>query len=81
MRDVSMDVAKALAVAPNIGGDIVRASWRRCLQDYGLDRANRRPIERVGSSVIRDLRERMETYEKLFRELKGDYHRWLAKRL
>ena len=28
-----------------------------------------------------DLRERMETYEKLFRELKGDYHRWLAKRL
>ncbi len=28
-----------------------------------------------------DLRERMATYEKLFRELKGDYQRWLAKRL
>jgi transcriptional regulator of acetoin/glycerol metabolism len=49
-----------LAVAPNIGGDIVRASWRRCLQEYGLDRAAKRPIERVGSSIIRDLRERME---------------------
>lgn len=60
MRDVSMDVANMLAVAPNIGGDIVRASWRRCLQDYGLDRAAKRPIERVGSNVIRDLRDRME---------------------
>lgn len=60
MRDVSMDVANALAVAPNIGGDIVRASWRRCLQEYGLDRAAKKPIERVGSSIIRDLRERME---------------------
>ncbi|HRH38723.1 MAG TPA: hypothetical protein PK760_10280 [Flavobacteriales bacterium] len=28
-----------------------------------------------------DLRDRMATYEKLFRELKADYHRWLAKRL
>lgn len=27
------------------------------------------------------LRERMATYEKLFRELKSDYHRWLAERL
>ncbi len=60
MRDVSIDVANALAVAPNIGGDIVRASWRRCLQEYGLDRATKKPIERVGSSIIRDLRERME---------------------
>ena len=55
-----MDVAKALAVAPNIGGDIVRASWRRCMQEYGLDRAIRRPIERVGNTTVRDLRERME---------------------
>lgn len=55
-----MDLAKALAVAPNIGGDIVRASWRRCLQEYGLDRAVKKPIERVGSSAIRELRERME---------------------
>lgn len=60
MRDVSIDLANALAVAPDIGGDIVRASWRRCLQEYGLDRAAKKPIERVGSNIIRDLRERME---------------------
>lgn len=28
-----------------------------------------------------ELRDRMETYEKIYRELKSDYNRWLAKRL
>lgn len=28
-----------------------------------------------------DLQDRMATYEKLYRELKADYHRWLAKRM
>lgn len=28
-----------------------------------------------------ELRDRMETYEKIYRELKHDYSRWLAKRL
>ncbi len=28
-----------------------------------------------------ELRDRMDTYEKLYHELKRDYHRWLAKRL
>ncbi|MEQ1718825.1 MAG: sigma-54-dependent Fis family transcriptional regulator [Hyphomicrobium sp.] len=60
MREASSELANALAATPNIGADIVRASWRRCLSDYGLDRAMRRPIERVGSTTIRDLRERME---------------------
>jgi transcriptional regulator of acetoin/glycerol metabolism len=50
----------ALAATPNIGTDIVRASWRRCLSEYGLDRAMRRPVERVTSTTVRDLRARME---------------------
>ena len=60
MREFSSELAVALAAAPTIGADIVKASWRRCLADYGLDRSARRPIERVTSSVVRDLRERME---------------------
>lgn len=28
-----------------------------------------------------DLRDRMQTYEKLYRELKADFYRWLSKRL
>lgn len=55
-----MDVASALALTPTLGSDIVRASWRRCQSEYGLDRAMRKPIERVGGREIRSLRERME---------------------
>ncbi|MCB1484102.1 MAG: sigma-54-dependent Fis family transcriptional regulator [Hyphomicrobiaceae bacterium] len=60
MHDSSSEFTAALGVTATLGGDIVRASWRRCLSEYGLDRAARRPVERVTSSTIKDLRERME---------------------
>jgi len=60
MRDNSHDLASLNGALPNLGADIVRASWRRCLAEYGLDRALKRPIERVTSTTVRDLRDRME---------------------
>ena len=60
MREGSSELAVALAATPSLGADIVRASWRRCLSEYRLDRAMRRPVERVTSTTVRDLRGRME---------------------
>jgi len=60
MRDDSGESGAAWGMPHSLEGDIVRASWRRCISEYGLDRAQRRPIERVTSSTVRDLRERME---------------------
>lgn len=42
------------------GGEIIQASWNRCVQDYGLDPAMRRDVERVTDQNIRELRSRME---------------------
>ncbi len=53
-------MSTALDIVPTLGADIVKASWRRCLSDYGLDRAMRKPIERVGQATVRDLRGQME---------------------
>ncbi len=53
-------MSTALDISPCLGADIVKASWRRCLTDYGLDRAMRKPIERVGQATVRDLRGQME---------------------
>ena len=60
MRDGSSESGATWGLTRSLDGDIVRASWRRCISEYGLDRAQRRPIERVTSSAVRDLRERME---------------------
>lgn len=60
MREELRDMTTALDVVPSLGADIVKASWRRCLSDYGLDRAMRKPIERVGHATVRDLRGQME---------------------
>ncbi|WP_295557804.1 sigma-54-dependent Fis family transcriptional regulator [uncultured Hyphomicrobium sp.] len=42
------------------GGDVIQASWNRCVQEYGLDPTMRRDVERVGDQNIRELRSRME---------------------
>jgi sigma-54 dependent transcriptional regulator, acetoin dehydrogenase operon transcriptional activator AcoR len=60
MREEFREMSTALDMTPSLGADIVKASWRRCLTDYGLDRAMRKPIERVGSATVRDLRSQME---------------------
>ena len=42
------------------GGEIIQASWNRCVQDYGLEPCMRRDVERVTEQNIRELRSRME---------------------
>ena len=60
MREASGGLAATLGVTQDLSSDIVKASWRRCLGEYGLDRAMKTPVERLSGSMIRDLRERME---------------------
>ena len=42
------------------GGEVIQASWNRCVQEYGLDATMRRDVERVTDQNIRELRSRME---------------------
>lgn len=60
MRDGSNELSAASSLPDTIGADVVRASWRRCVSEYGMDRSQRRPVERIGNSAVRELRERME---------------------
>ena len=59
-----LDLTRGLtAVASNsntLAADIVRASWRRCVNEYKLDRALRKPVERIGEHRVRELRAPME---------------------
>jgi transcriptional regulator of acetoin/glycerol metabolism len=38
------------------GGEVIQASWNRCVQEYGLDATMRRDVERVTDQNIRELR-------------------------
>lgn len=42
------------------GGELIQASWNRCIQDYGLEPSMRRDVERVPDRNIREIRSRME---------------------
>lgn len=42
------------------GGEVIQASWNRCVQEYGLDASMRRDVERVTDQNVRELRSRME---------------------
>jgi transcriptional regulator of acetoin/glycerol metabolism len=42
------------------GGELIQASWNRCIQDYGLEPTMRRDVERVTEQNVREIRSRME---------------------
>ncbi len=42
------------------GGELIQASWNRCVQEYGLEPCMRRDVERVTDQNVRELRSRME---------------------
>lgn len=46
--------------SPLAGNELIQASWKRCVQDYGLEPSLRREIERVTEQDVRERRSRME---------------------
>jgi sigma-54 dependent transcriptional regulator, acetoin dehydrogenase operon transcriptional activator AcoR len=51
---------KPLRPESTLSTDILRASWRRCLDEYGLDQALNKPVARVGAATVRELHGEME---------------------
>jgi len=41
-------------------GDLIQASWNRCVQEYRLEPCMRRSVERVTDQNVREIRSRME---------------------
>jgi transcriptional regulator of acetoin/glycerol metabolism len=60
MREQTGDLLTAMAGSQTLAADILRASWSRCLSEYKLDRALRKPIARISDSTVRELRSEME---------------------
>jgi transcriptional regulator of acetoin/glycerol metabolism len=60
MRDQTGDLLTAMAGSQTLAADILRASWNRCLSEYKLDRALKKPIARIAESTVRELRTEME---------------------
>ncbi|MGL4396420.1 MAG: sigma-54-dependent Fis family transcriptional regulator [Hyphomicrobium sp.] len=60
MHEDLRELGLALDATPNLGTDIVRASWRRCLSEYRLDRAMKSPVARLTDVAVRELRGQME---------------------
>ena len=60
MLDLTSSLSTVASNSNTLAADIVRASWRRCLNEYNLDRALRKPVERIGEHRVRELRAPLE---------------------
>ncbi len=60
MLDLTGSLSTVASNSNTLATDIVRASWRRCLNEYNLDRALRKPVERIGENRVRELRAPLE---------------------
>ena len=54
------EMALAVSGTATLSADIVKASWRRCITEYKLDRGQKHPIARVTDKTVRELRSGME---------------------
>ena len=54
------EIALAVSDTATLSADIVKASWRRCITEYKLDRGQKKPVDRVVDKTLRELRGSME---------------------
>lgn len=60
MLNEPAEMALAVSGTATLSADIVKASWRRCITEYNLDRSQKNPITRVTDKTVRELRGSME---------------------
>ncbi|HIE70974.1 MAG TPA: GAF domain-containing protein, partial [Planctomycetes bacterium] len=66
-HNFNLDLSKSTSMDRNptrpgsaLTTDILRASWRRCTDEYGLDQALNKPVVRIGEATVRELHCEME---------------------